>query len=970
MPNHICSNCLQMKKPCTYLEASKPRGPPKAYITGLEDKMERLETLLKELRPEEDFSSELGPPIIRDSWKMSESLKLSREQSLPSSGSGLNSHLILGSQHGKNLSPSKSQWEIPTAASDDDSSSEESVNFDLLEIENISGLVQKLTLRGEDAMGRPSDNHVRFHGKSSAVGLVDAARKFKIMHFLDSGQPPSDSANDYRDSSSPGPSTRRPEFWHPPQWELEWEGLHIDSQELFALSLAEFPSPDLAKRLIDLYFLHANAQFPLLHRPTFERHWRDKLHQTNIWFCCVCLCLFAVAARWSDDSRVVKGTTTTASGEPEWALAGRSYFEASITIHRSRASLFHPATLFEMQTFTLTGIYLRGSANYPSAWLSISNGIRKCQDVGAHRRKVYHPEPTVDEELWKRAFWCLVVSDRIGSATLGRGCGVGDEDFDVDLPLEVDDEYWETEDPALAFKQPAGIPAKVCVFNQFIKLSQIMAFAMKTLYAIDKSKVLCGLTPSDWCKEVVEQLNMAMSEWATSLPQHLVWSPQMEHSPFAVAAATLRAFYHLVELLIYRPFIPSPSGSDISSLHGFRRYPAMDICVEAARSCARIVEVQTQQTILQHSIMTYSSQFCAGILLMKIWDLKRQERILHSQGVEDIKPPLVQQIEPLMTDVNTFIRALEWSEPRWKFVTSFLQELPQCLPVSMDVGAPGGQETMKNLIPHYTPVHSLPASYPPPATRLPSSPPPQLHSWQWQAPHNMNDATTLPQPHITSRPHPPPFRYDSAQPLKQELHSPSQHRRTESRYSDGSRYGAAAWPASHEPRTQHVRGRSISTSTLPIPVPTPGRSSSFASDGTRRTSYPAYLGSDPSRGSDEHLGYHSRPSASEGAIRYNDVDMNYGGTYNREAMYDYRRASDPRTTLPTFIQSSPSPSDLPGYAWDGQNQSVQVPERPTEHTPWGMNEQNYPSRIATQIHRSDARHYEEGLDHPYYYPSS
>ena len=27
-------------------------------------------------------------------------------------------------------------------------------------------------------------------------------------------------------------------------------------------------------------------------------------------------------------------------------------------------------------------------------------------DVGAHRRKMYGTEPSVENELWKRVFWC------------------------------------------------------------------------------------------------------------------------------------------------------------------------------------------------------------------------------------------------------------------------------------------------------------------------------------------------------------------------------------------------------------------------------------------------------------------------------------------------------------------------------------------------------------------------------------
>jgi hypothetical protein len=37
-------------------------------------------------------------------------------------------------------------------------------------------------------------------------------------------------------------------------------------------------------------------------------------------------------------------------------------------------------------------------------------GIRFAQHVGAHRRKVYQSEPTIQDELWKRAFWYSFVA--------------------------------------------------------------------------------------------------------------------------------------------------------------------------------------------------------------------------------------------------------------------------------------------------------------------------------------------------------------------------------------------------------------------------------------------------------------------------------------------------------------------------------------------------------------------------------
>lgn len=44
----------------------------------------------------------------------------------------------------------------------------------------------------------------------------------------------------------------------------------------------------------------------------------------------------------------------------------------------------------------------------------------KTQDMGLHRRQTYGRTPTVEDELWKRAYWHLVALDRFGSMFLGK----------------------------------------------------------------------------------------------------------------------------------------------------------------------------------------------------------------------------------------------------------------------------------------------------------------------------------------------------------------------------------------------------------------------------------------------------------------------------------------------------------------------------------------------------------------------
>ena len=161
--------------------------------------------------------------------------------------------------------------------------------------------------------------------------------------------------------------------------------------ELFSSVLAKFPPPDLSQELIDLYFLHSNDLFPLLHRPTFDRQWREKLYQRDVWFAAVCMAIFAIASRWVDDPRVIKDNARTASGDHNWGLAGRSYFETAMgwssfvrlccepslsliisAIHQARRSVFYPAPLFEIQLCIASPPH---PISCPALWCSCSAGF-------------------------------------------------------------------------------------------------------------------------------------------------------------------------------------------------------------------------------------------------------------------------------------------------------------------------------------------------------------------------------------------------------------------------------------------------------------------------------------------------------------------------------------------------------------------------------------------------------------------
>lgn len=190
--------------------------------------------IFPQLRPEADFSEDLGPPVIRDSWKTDSELPLhvsphekstspsaSSSRLIGSSSTSLHSNVLSTSNHSRHI-PSRSRRSAGTPRSDSDSSSAGCTSSESEEIGelSISRGMKRLTIRGLEPTQdyHPlADNQVRFHGKSSFFKLIEPTRKLRDEHVnrVTGGEERSRST---RDSTSPinAAASRRPEFWSTP----------------------------------------------------------------------------------------------------------------------------------------------------------------------------------------------------------------------------------------------------------------------------------------------------------------------------------------------------------------------------------------------------------------------------------------------------------------------------------------------------------------------------------------------------------------------------------------------------------------------------------------------------------------------------------------------------------------------------------------------------------------------------------
>jgi hypothetical protein len=76
----------------------------------------------------------------------------------------------------------------------------------------------------------------------------------------------------------------------------------------------------------------------------------------------------------------------------------------------------------------LAACFLDGFSPPQGPWMMVGIGLRVMQDVGAHRRR-FTGKKSLENELWKRCFWVLVIMDRTFSNLLGRSCAIQDEEY-------------------------------------------------------------------------------------------------------------------------------------------------------------------------------------------------------------------------------------------------------------------------------------------------------------------------------------------------------------------------------------------------------------------------------------------------------------------------------------------------------------------------------------------------------------
>ncbi|KZV61985.1 hypothetical protein PENSPDRAFT_759060 [Peniophora sp. CONT] len=667
-----CTNCRDHKWNCTFVNAPGKKVAP-GYIEALETKVRKLQSLISRMLPGQDFTQEVGFELTRDNW-MLPGVCGAPELEHPSAFVTVGSAPITPDAAASSaLSVMASDHTTPATTTPGDEPPSDD------EIPGSDPAIPLRNLRGTSQWASWSQHMSTHLGKSLGTGLVKTAFEMckelvpdvmtsEILHF-------------------------RSKVWERPTW-LEGFG---DEPSRTAFN---FPDYDLMDELIGCYFSNSNIFMPILHRPTFQEDLRSGLHYRDRKFGSVVLLVCALGSRYSHDSRVLS------SGDKTWLSAGWKWYTQTRILDDT--TLASPASHLHVFQATCLGAMYMSSVSLTHTWMYVGAGLRLAVDIGAHKRHTYGAKPTLEDELYKRAFWILVCLDRTLSTIMGRPCCIQEEDFDLEMPHCCDDEYLEQENPELVAKQPSHKPSLLSYFVWTIKLTQIQGLALRTIYASTKAKTHFNFQGKEWLERTVAHFDSLLNSWFDSVPDHLRWDPLHANDVFFNQSAHLYSLYFTTQMVVHHPFM--------STLHAMSiPYPSLAICTSAARSLTRVVDALHKRQGLDHmGSLTWMMQYAGIVTLValghaRLGNIKLDHK--HALG-----------------DVDLLISILRGGETRWRWsgrqadvveglrvlgeapINELQQSLPRKRPRRMDYsGSSVAAESPRDATSEITATQSSPA---------------------------------------------------------------------------------------------------------------------------------------------------------------------------------------------------------------------------------------------------------------------
>ncbi|KAJ4191891.1 hypothetical protein NW767_010798 [Fusarium falciforme] len=386
-----------------------------------------------------------------------------------------------------------------------------------------------------------------------------------------------------------------------------------------------FPPQDVADRLVDAHFERVHVFYPFMHEGTFraryEGLWAENPKdqaEPAVWLAVVNL-VFAF------------GYEFVAEQQDNFATLAAPFVNRAKDIIVSH--MLTSTNLHLVQALLLLCHYLQGTLQLNECWNLVGLMIRSAVSIGLHLNPTKDGSfSMVAKEERKRAWWGCVVLDRTLSMKFGRPPSIiFDDARDVDLPLDVDDQY--ITEASIAPRQPWGLPPRLSFFIHTIKLSEIIASVLSRMYGTRRNPQVETNRNLRWslCPEDSAKLGNAvlldghLQAWWDAMPLHLKAEPDLlDGRDFQRQRLVIRMRYLQLRLLLQRPSFVLFCKNEIKD--EFLKNVALSssqVCISTARETILLIHRHYDKQLLNSLSYILHCKFEPSISSSAAWLLRR-----------------------------------------------------------------------------------------------------------------------------------------------------------------------------------------------------------------------------------------------------------------------------------------------------------------------------------------------------------
>ncbi|QPG73963.1 hypothetical protein FOA43_001279 [Brettanomyces nanus] len=374
------------------------------------------------------------------------------------------------------------------------------------------------------------------------------------------------------------------------------------------------PSREVALELIAKTWSSACVLFRFYHRPAFiedlnELYDIDPSQYTNKQqrFLPLVYSVLACGALFFKSDEMTSGISTRKEAGPKVEDVedeGYRYFTAA----RKLIDITDTRDTFGIQTIVMLIIFLQCSARLSTCYAYIGIALRAALREGLHR-KLDYPFNAIELETRKRLFWTLYKMDIYVNTMLGLPRTISEDDFDQELPIELDDENITI--TGYRYERQGSRLSSSGIANAHTKLMLIMGHIVAKLYPVKrksappKSRSFARAIQGHpgMAHDIVSELEMELQKWLDSLPMEL--KPGMEPpEQYLKANRLLHMSYLHVRIILYRPFIHyiAAGGRAASDIEGSTAsLSKAQNCINVARVVVKLAEDMIERHLLSGS---------------------------------------------------------------------------------------------------------------------------------------------------------------------------------------------------------------------------------------------------------------------------------------------------------------------------------------------------------------------------------